>query len=171
MIFIGLGGNLPSQNLGSTPEVLAKALQVIDAKVCAVVRCSPFYRSAPVPVSNQPDYVNAVIEVSTDIPASDLLHRLHTVEAEFERVRTVKNAARTLDLDLLIYQGYIIEKKGKNNLTVPHPRMHERAFVLLPLRDLVPDWVHPVSGRTIGALIRDLGADQHCERLSTDPAQ
>jgi len=171
MIFIGIGGNLPSQNFGSTPEVLAKALQVIDAKVCAVVRCSPFYRSAPVPVTNQPDYVNAVIEVSTDTPASGLLDRLHLVEAEFERVRTVKNAARTLDLDLLIYQSDIIENKGKNDLTVPHPRMHERAFVLLPLRDLVPDWVHPVNGRTIDELIRSLAADQRCERLPIDPAQ
>jgi 2-amino-4-hydroxy-6-hydroxymethyldihydropteridine diphosphokinase len=171
MIFIGIGGNLPSENFGSTPEVLAKALQVIDAKVCAVVRCSPWYRSAPVPVADQPDYVNAVLEVSTDIPASDLLIRLHEVEAEFERVRTIRNAARTLDLDLLMYHNHIIEIKGKNNLTVPHPRMHERAFVLLPLRDLVPDWVHPGNGRAIEELIRVLPADQRCERLPNKPTQ
>jgi 2-amino-4-hydroxy-6-hydroxymethyldihydropteridine diphosphokinase len=168
MIFIGIGGNLPSENFGSTPEVLAKALQVIDAKVCAVVRCSPWYRSAPVPVADQSDYLNAVFQLSTEIPAPDLLNRLHDVEAEFERVRTVKNAARTLDLDLLIYHGHLIENKGENDLTVPHPRMHERAFVLLPLRDLVPDWVHPVIGKSIDELICDLPAGQRCERLSKD---
>ena len=171
MIFIGIGGNLLSEKFSSTPEVLAKALQVIDAKVCAVVRCSPFYRSAPVPITDQPDYINAVFELSTDIPAWDLLDRLHAVEAEFQRVRTVKNAARTLDLDLLIYHDHIVENKGENKLTVPHPRMHERAFVLLPLRDLVPDWVHPVNGRIIEELIGVLPADQRCERLSNDPAQ
>jgi 2-amino-4-hydroxy-6-hydroxymethyldihydropteridine diphosphokinase len=171
MIFIGIGGNLLSKNFGSTPEVLAKALQVIDEKVCAVVRCSPLYRSAPVPVTDQPDYINAVFELSTDISASDLLNRLHEVEAEFGRVRTVINAARTLDLDLLIYHDHVIENKGENNLTVPHPRMDERAFVLLPLRDLVPDWVHPVIGWTIEELIRDLAADQRCERLPNDLAR
>jgi len=168
MIFIGIGGNLLSENFGSTSEILAKALQVIGIKISAVIRCSPLYRSAPVPVTDQSDYVNAVFELSTDIPASDLLNRLHEVEAEFGRVRTVINAARTLDLDLLTYHDHIIEKKGESNLTVPHPRMHERAFVLLPLRDLVPDWVHPVIGKNIDELICVLPAGQRCERLSKD---
>ncbi|NKB20874.1 MAG: 2-amino-4-hydroxy-6-hydroxymethyldihydropteridine diphosphokinase [Alphaproteobacteria bacterium] len=168
MIFIGIGGNLPSENFGSTPEVLTKALQVIDAKDCTVVRCSPWYRSSPVPVADQPDYINAVFELTTKLPATTLLNKLHGVEAEFERVRTVRNAARTLDLDLLIYHDYIIEKKGENDLTVPHPRMHERAFVLLPLRDLEPDWIHPVRNVTLDALIRVLPADQRCERLPED---
>lgn len=169
MILIGIGGNLPSENFGSTPEVLAKALQVIDAKVCAVVRCSPWYRSAPVPVADQPDYINGVIELSTSMPAETLLNRLHDVETEFERVRTVKNAARTLDLDLLCYHDHLIEKKQQNGLIVPHPRMQDRAFVLLPLQDLVPDWVHPANGQTIQELIRLLPTDQLCERLPADP--
>ncbi|MGB0575963.1 MAG: 2-amino-4-hydroxy-6-hydroxymethyldihydropteridine diphosphokinase [Alphaproteobacteria bacterium] len=169
MILIGIGGNLPSENFGSTPEVLVKALQVIDEKVCAVVRCSPWYRSAPVPVADQPDYINGVIELSTAMPAETLLNRLHDVETEFERVRTVKNAARTLDLDLLCYHDHLIEKKQQNGLIVPHPRMQDRAFVLLPLQDLVPDWVHPANGLTIQELIRLLPTDQRCERLPADP--
>ena len=166
MIFIGIGGNLAIENIGSTPEVLRKAVQVIDAKVCAVSRCSPWYRSAPVPVADQPDFLNAVLELSTDKSAQVLLEHLHDIEAEFDRVRTVRNAPRTLDLDLLAYHSDVIENEGETGLTVPHPRMHERAFVLLPLRDLEPDWVHPVTGRHVEELIRELPADQRCEPLS-----
>ncbi len=174
MILIGIGGNLPSENFGSTPEVLRKAVQVIDAKVCALSRCSPWYRSAPVPVADQPDFINAVLELSTEMSAHALLEELHAIEAEFDRVReaefdrvrTVRNAPRTLDLDLLAYHDDVIENEGENGLKVPHPRMHERTFVLLPLRDLAPDWVHPVTGRSIDELIRALPKGQRCEILS-----
>ncbi|MBK17418.1 MAG: 2-amino-4-hydroxy-6-hydroxymethyldihydropteridine diphosphokinase [Rhodospirillaceae bacterium] len=165
MIFIGIGGNLPSEKYGSTPEVLAKTLQVIDAKVCAVVRCSPWYRSAPVPVSDQPDYLNAVLELSTELSANDLLAALHRVEEEIGRVRSAKNAARIVDLDLLAYDDQVIVSDAENGLSVPHPRLHERAFVLLPLKDLMPEWVHPASRLSISQLIRTLPADQRCEKI------
>ena len=168
MILIGIGGNLPSKKFGSTLETLEKALQFIDAKVCTVVRCSPWYRSAPVPVTGQPDYLNAVAEIATLLPAQELLASLHDVEKQFERVRSVKNASRTVDLDLLVYHNQVIEVDGESGLRVPHPRMEERAFVLLPFFDLVSDWVHPVSNQPISNLIRNLPTEQRCDRFVYD---
>ena len=123
------------------------------------MRVSPWYRTAPVPASDQPWYVNAVAEVASDLPADALLAQLHAVEAAFGRARTVPNAARPIDLDLLDFQGEVAPG-GPGRATLPHPRMTDRAFVLLPLADLAPEWRHPVSGLSIRALIEALPADQ-----------
>ena len=165
MIFIGIGGNLPSKLFGATPDVLQKALHAIDSKICRVVRCSPWYKSAPVPLTRQPDYLNAVVEVSTNLPANELLSQLHKVENKFGRVRSTTNASRIIDLDLISYRNQVIEPKEKNGLCLPHPRLCERAFVLLPLFDLAPNWVHPVNAKTILNLINGLPKNQRCERV------
>ena len=128
-----------------------------------VLRASAWYRSAPVPKSDQPDFVNAVVSVETGTAPAELLQTLLGVETAFGRTRTVPNASRVLDLDLLAYNDRVV---AENGLTVPHPRMNERAFVLLPLREIAPDWRHPVSGRTIETLISRLPPGQRCERLS-----
>jgi 2-amino-4-hydroxy-6-hydroxymethyldihydropteridine diphosphokinase len=125
---------------------------------------SPFYRSAPVPASDQPWYVNAVVEVKTSLSPDALLAQLHEVEAEFGRVRGEVNAARLIDLDLLDYRGQSAPQvQGK--ATLPHPRLTGRAFVLLPLADLAPAWRHPVTGAAIGDLVQALPADQVIQRL------
>ena len=118
---------------------------------------SPWYRTAPVPASDQPWYVNAVAEVASELPADALLAELHAVEAAFGRARTVPNAARPIDLDLLDFHGEIAAG-GPGRATLPHPRMTDRAFVLRPLADLAPDWRHP--GRPA----------QPIEELLADPA-
>ncbi|MFL2669132.1 MAG: 2-amino-4-hydroxy-6-hydroxymethyldihydropteridine diphosphokinase [Alphaproteobacteria bacterium] len=168
MIFIGIGGNLPSDKFGSTIRTLKQTLQFIDSNLCKVVRCSPCYRSAPVPITAEPDYINAVAEIETFLPATELLANLHDVENQFGRVRSVKNASRTVDLDLLIYHSQVIEIEKEGGLRVPHPRMEGRAFVLLPFFDLVSDWVHPISKKPISNLIRNLPAEQRCERVECD---
>ena len=122
-----------------------------------VIRMSRWYESAPVPPSDQPWYLNAVAEAATNFDAAATLAVLHKVEAHFGRVRSVRNAARVIDLDLLDFGGQI---HGCKALTLPHPRMHERAFVLVPLCDLVTDWTHPQTGQTLDALIDCLPADQ-----------
>ena len=168
MIFIGIGGNLPSDKFGSTMRTLEHTIQFIDANLCRVVRCSPWYRSAPMPITADPDYLNAVAEIKTLLPATALMSKLHDVEKQFGRVRSVKNASRTVDLDLLIYHDQVIEIEGESGLRVPHPRMTERAFVLLPFFDLEKDWIHPIRKQTIFNLIRSLGAEQRCERVLDD---
>jgi 2-amino-4-hydroxy-6-hydroxymethyldihydropteridine diphosphokinase len=158
-VFIGLGANLPHECFGSPRRTLEAALAELARRGVRMVRVSPWYRTAPVPASDQPWYVNAVAEVASDLPADALLAELHAVEAAFGRARTVPNAARPIDLDLLDFHGEIAAG-GPGRATLPHPRMTDRAFVLLPLADLAPEWRHPVSGLSVGTLIEALPADQ-----------
>jgi 2-amino-4-hydroxy-6-hydroxymethyldihydropteridine diphosphokinase len=153
MIFIGIGANLPGP-AGSPRATAEAALGALAAAGIAVRRRSRWYESAPVPPSDQPWYVNGVAEVATDLEPAALLAVLHRIEAEFGRTRTVANAARPLDLDLLAYDDRILD--GIRGVMIPHPRMHERAFVLLPLAELAPGWRHPRTGRAISALIAAL---------------
>lgn len=149
-----MGANLPGP-YGTPVETLERALTRIAASGVAVLRRSPWYESAPVPrADDQPWYVNGVAQVATGLDPAALLARLQGIEREFGRVRSVANAPRTLDLDIVAY-GARVAAAGAPLL--PHPRMHERAFVLLPLRDLAPGWRHPVSGRPIADLIAVLG--------------
>jgi len=163
-IFIGAGANLFHPILGAPRQVLEAAFGELGRRGVSVIRVSPWYRTAPVPASDQPWYVNAVGEVVTKLPADRLLAVLHEVEQAFGRVRTVANAARMIDLDLLDFHGETAVG-GPRRATLPHPRMAARAFVLQPLADLAPAWRHPVSGTPIQALLAALPADQTIERL------
>lgn len=163
-IFIGAGANLPHPSYASPRETLQAALLELDRRQTRVLRYSPWYRTAPVPASDQPWYVNVVAEVDTDLPADGLLQTLHDIEELFGRIRSVPNAPRLIDLDLIDYRGEITAG-GPGRATLPHPRMAERAFVLRPLADLAPDWRHPISGIAIGELLANLPADQRACRF------
>ena len=113
---------------------------------------SRYFDAAPVPPSRQPRFVNAVIRVETELSPRSLLDLLHQIEAEAGRVRGERNAARSLDLDLLDYDGRV----SPTDPELPHPRMHLRGFVLLPLADIAPGWLHPILGTPIQALIQAL---------------
>jgi len=163
MILIGLGSNLTTEAQKTSQEVLESALNLLVDNDTSIEGLSSWYRSAPVPISDQPWFVNGVARLSTTLPPDDLLARLHEVEAQFGRVRTVRNASRTLDLDLLAYDDVVSEVPG--GLVLPHPRIAERAFVLLPLAELVPDWRHPVSGQTASEMLAALPSGQQVERI------
>ena len=145
-------------------DTLKAALNELTRRGVEVRQLSPWYRSAPVPASEQPWFDNAVAEVATDLPADGLLAVLHEVEEIFGRARTTPNAARLIDLDLLDFRGEIAPE-GPGKATLPHPRLAARAFVLRPLADLAPDWRHPVSGISIEELSRALPPDQFVEKL------
>jgi 2-amino-4-hydroxy-6-hydroxymethyldihydropteridine diphosphokinase len=161
-IVIGLGANLPS-TYGSPRETCEAALAELERRGLRIVARSPWYESAPVPISDQPWYVNGVVEVEAALDPARLLALLHEIEREFGRVRREVNAARVLDLDLLAYGDLV--REGPEPPVLPHPRLAERAFVLLPLADLRPDWRHPATGEGIQALIARLPADQVTRRL------
>ena len=163
-IFIGAGANLPHPIHGAPRQALEAALAELGRRGVSVIRVSPWYRTAPVPASDQPWYVNAVAEVVTTLAPDELLAVLHEVEQSFGRVRTVANAARMIDLDLLDFRGKTAAG-GPGRAILPHPRMAARAFVLQPLADLAPAWRHPVSGTPIQALLAALPAGQTIERL------
>lgn len=162
MILIGIGSNLAAPP-GKTPlETAQGALPALAAPHLQPVACSSWYESAPVPPSDQPWFVNAVALISTDREPEALLRRMFEVEAAFGRVRGERNAARTLDLDLLDYEGLIVDTPL---LTLPHPRLHERRFVLEPLCEVAPHWRHPRLGVTASELLVRLPAGQAVRRI------
>ncbi|MDP2334549.1 MAG: 2-amino-4-hydroxy-6-hydroxymethyldihydropteridine diphosphokinase [Reyranella sp.] len=163
-IFIGAGANLPHPIYGPPRETLEAAFRELTRRGVQILQVSPWYRTAPVPASDQPWYVNAVSEVSTDLTPDKLLGTLHEVEQTFGRVRTVANAARQIDLDLLDFCGEIAQG-GPGRATLPHPRLAERAFVLRPLSDLAPQWRHPETDTPIRALLAALPVDQVTEPM------
>jgi 2-amino-4-hydroxy-6-hydroxymethyldihydropteridine diphosphokinase len=163
MILIALGANLPSPRHGTPRQTCEAALAALTEAGVRVLGCSRWYRSDPVPPSGQPSFVNSVAQVATDLTPADLLAVLHRIENEFGRTRRERNEARIIDLDLLAY-GNRISAEGEVPL-LPHPRLEERAFVVLPLAELVPEWRHPVSGRTAGEMAVLLPAGQVAEPL------
>ncbi len=155
MILIGLGANLPTRDGTSPKDSLLRAFDILKAKGIRVKATSPFYKSAPVPASDQPWFVNAVAEIETPLIPGEVLGILHAIEAEMGRTRRIKNEARVIDLDLLDYNSRVLSQ-GEAGLVLPHPRMHLRHFVLQPLCDLAPGWRHPVSGKTAAELLAEL---------------
>ena len=158
MILIAIGANLPHPLHGTPRATCESAIIALKRPNIAKIECSRWYESAPIPASDQPWYVNGVARLWTDLDATQLMTLLHEVEAEFGRTRGLANAARVLDLDLLAY-GQTVSKPGDWPV-LPHPRLAERAFVLLPLAELAPDWRHPTLGRTARELAAALPGDQ-----------
>jgi len=159
VILIALGANLPS-TAGAPAVTLHAALRTLAQRNVAVEAVSPFYKSAAWPDPRDPEFVNAVASVKTELPPCDLLAVLKETERAFGRRSTRPNAPRPLDLDILDYNRRV--ETGSPNL--PHPRVHERGFVLIPLRDVAPDWTHPVTGLGVDALIESLPGDARALR-------
>jgi 2-amino-4-hydroxy-6-hydroxymethyldihydropteridine diphosphokinase len=163
VIFVGIGSNLAAPGYSSpqnTAEAALAAFPGISAALCAR---SSWYASEPVPASDQPWFINAVVEIGTELPAPELLARLLALEIRFGRERSVRDAARTLDLDLLDYDGF---RCSTPDLVLPHPRLHERRFVLLPLQEIAPQWRHPRRGLTAAELLARLPPGQAIRRLA-----
>lgn len=163
MILVALGANLPAPGYAGPRETLEAALAAVETGGTRIAARSPWYASAPVPPSDQPWFVNGVVRLESDLAPGPLLERLHAVEAAFGRRRSVANAARVLDLDLIDHDGRVSGEGDWPRL--PHPRLAERAFVLLPLADLAPAWRHPASGASLAELMVSLPPDQLCRPL------
>lgn len=156
MILIALGANLPSR-FGTPSETIASALEALESHDLKIIKTSRIWLTAPVPVSDQPWFHNAVAAVETSLDAFELLSLLHKIETDFGRVRYERNEPRVLDLDLIAYGDDIIDRPS---LIVPHPRMHERAFVLMPLQDIAAEWVHPISAKSLNEMIEGIPPEQ-----------
>jgi len=155
-VYVGLGSNL------SSPQTqVRRAMQALELlPQTRVLACSSLYRSTPISHVAQPDFINAVAELETALPPRVLLDALLDLEQEFGRTRQFRDAPRTLDLDLLLYGDL---RQHDRDLTLPHPRMHLREFVLLPLLEIAPDCVIPGVGSAAEAA--RLCAEQGVEKL------
>ena len=160
---IAIGGNLVADGFATIEDVLSAAISDLAQCDLKIIAQSGWFETAPVPISDQPWFVNGVLQVETKLSAIALLHELHRIEAEFGRIRSVRNEARILDLDLIDFDAKIEDSEA---ITIPHPRMHHRAFVLLPLSDIAPDWQHPIYNKSLSQLISEMPEGQKIRRKS-----
>lgn len=169
---IALGGNVTSTH-GGPGETLALALGALAGDGIRVTAQSRVYQTPCFPIGAGPDFVNAVAAIITHLTPEVLLARLHEIETTFDRTRDQRWGARTLDLDLLAYEDRVVpdratyaawrdlplkdqKQRAPEQLILPHPRLQDRGFVLIPLADIAPDWCHPVSGQTVKQMVAAL---------------
>ncbi|SEV95386.1 2-amino-4-hydroxy-6-hydroxymethyldihydropteridinediphosphokinase [Aliiroseovarius sediminilitoris] len=171
-VLVSLGSNATSRRRESA-KILRDAVEHLAAQGFRITRVSRYYSTPCFPAGAGPDFVNAALGIDTDLPPDEILSALHQVEAGFGRERPSRWAPRTLDLDLIACGGIILPSKSvlahwmnlplddqktraPDQLILPHPRMHERAFVLIPLADVAPDWHHPITGKTVQQMADEL---------------
>ena len=149
LVYIGIGSNQ-----GNPLENCRRAIQgIVSDGRNRLVQCSPFYRTEPVGQKDQDWFVNGVVLVETSLSPRELLDFLLALEKKMGRIRGEKWGPRVIDLDILFYGGEVWHEGG---LQIPHPRLHERRFVLIPLKDIAPDLKHPLLGKTISQILAGL---------------
>jgi len=157
--FIGIGSNMGDPR-GNCLDAIDRIGRIDD---CRIISVSGLYLSEPVGIREQEWYMNCAVSVSTGLPARDLLNSLLGIEADMGRVRTVKWGPRIIDLDILVFGQDIINNEVLN---VPHPMMHIRRFVMVPMAEIAPELVHPALGKTMIELLREIpGKDQAIKRM------
>ena len=161
MILITLGANIPSA-AGSPAETVRAALARLSRLGVKILSVSSLYETPAWPDASDPAFVNAVADVATGLQPVELLTLLHGVETDFGRMRSAANAPRTLDIDLIDFDGAVME----GPMVLPHPRATARAFVLVPLAEVAPGWHHPVTGQGVGELLAALPDRQAPKKLA-----
>jgi len=158
MILVAIGANLPKAAAKAAYNTPRDTCAAAAAELRAIaglkfIALSPWYRTSPVPRADQPDYCNGMIRLEGEIEPLALLTHLQEIEQKYGRVRGERNAARTLDLDIIDINGII---RAVPDPILPHPRAHHRAFVLRPLLDVAPAWRHPALRQSVATLLADL---------------
>ena len=156
-VFLLLGSNL-----GDRKAYLEQAVVYIKTDIAPIVNRSSVYETQSWGKTDEPDYLNQVIRLKSDMPAHDLLERILHIEQMMGRKREVKWGSRIIDIDILFYGQAIINDE---ELTIPHPELHKRLFTLAPLNEIAPDFIHPGLHRSIFQLKNELNSDLHVKKL------
>lgn len=186
--FIGYGSNLSNEH-GKSHNLVEAAIDLLSRKHFRVLQTSGHFRSPAFPPGAGPDFVNGILRVSTDLSATQALAALHEIECELGRTRLKRWEARVIDLDLIDFGGQVLpdpetqarwrrltlaqqQTQAPDVLILPHPRLQDRSFVLVPMQVVAPDWVHPVTGHSVAGMIAALDAADVASvtPLDTDPA-
>jgi 2-amino-4-hydroxy-6-hydroxymethyldihydropteridine diphosphokinase len=184
MILVAIGGNVSSLS-GSPEETIVHSIVDIYQRIGSPIGTSRLYRTPAFPPGSGPDFVNAAVALQSNMSPEEILAILHDIEARYGRERQVRWGARTLDLDLIAVSTRVLPDRAvfdrwlaldaarqtvetPPQLILPHPRMQDRAFVLVPLADVAADWRHPVLGKTIGEMLADLPSAARAEVVPID---
>ncbi len=152
-------------NLGDRTATLAEAKRLIGKKIGTVVKASSLYETQPWGKPDQPDFINQALEVATDLPPHAVMNGLLDIEKQLGRTRQVKDAARTIDIDILFYDAKVL---NTSDLTLPHPRLHERNFALVPMLEIAPNKQHPIFKKTIEELYEACTDDLEVVKLDEE---
>ena len=159
-IFIALGSNQGDREL----NLLRAVAEIGRLATTRITALSSFYDTQPVGPVEQENFLNAVLRLESSLAPNALLAELKRIEtAVFRRVRTIHWGPRPIDLDILFYGNLVV---AEEELTIPHPMLHERGFVLVPLAEIAPDFIHPVLGKSVKKILASLGTTERVERLS-----
>jgi len=162
-VYIGLGSNI-----GDRKGFLDEAMQRLDNHHhIAVEKVSSIYETKPVGYDKQDDFLNMVIQISTELGHIDLLDVCQAIENDLGRERTIENGPRTIDLDILMFNN---ENRELDRLRIPHPRLNKRAFVLIPLYEIAPNIVLPTTGEAIEDVLLDISDKEKAEVVLWDPS-
>lgn len=176
---IAMGANLPSAT-GTALETLEKSLELFPTELLKIDRISKWFSTPAFPAGSGPDFVNGAVKVKTSLSPSEVLAALHRIEASLGRTRENRWAPRLCDLDLIAYDDAVLpdaktfehwksldlssqQTDTPDDLVLPHPRMQDRPFVLVPLNEIAPDWCHPVTGITVSEMLSAYSAQELTE--------
>tara|TARA_B100000579_G_scaffold119511_1_gene96174 strand:- start:3400 stop:3912 length:513 start_codon:yes stop_codon:yes gene_type:complete len=152
MIFLGIGSNLDSK-FGDRYNNIRRTLKLIQEEKIVLKKISKFYETPSYPNKKNPKFINIVIEIEYNLDPEMLLKKIFLIEKKMERKRNTKNEPRTCDIDIIDFKGLI---KNQKNVVLPHPKMYKRNFVLFPLKEINPQWIHPILNKKIDFFINNL---------------
>ena len=159
MIYLNIGSNLPSEEGGRETNIL-KAINYLKKLKLNLIKISSFYETPSYPNNSDPKFINLCVKFESNLKAIELLNELKKIEKKLGRTRLKKNEPRTCDIDIIDFNGKIIKN---DELETPHPRLHLRNFVIYPLKEIEPNWFHPIYNKNIDSFFKELDKNSHNE--------
>ena len=159
MIYLNIGSNIPTEDGGREANIL-KAINFLKKLKLNMIKISSFYETPSYPNNSYPKFINLCVKLESNLKASELLNEIKNIENKLGRIRIKKNEPRTCDIDIIDFNGEIIKN---DELVAPHPRLHLRNFVIYPLKEIEPNWFHPIFNKNIDNFFQELDKNSHNE--------